>query len=169
MTKPFIFAAGQHFHTKLKFTNTDIDFKVFSCIHFTDKSVKYFGYVIKWLDFYFGYHLLLSQWMDDDIPKKVKANVEQHYSHQNLKVMEFINFTGTRREIEIVLHLVQIAASLEKLVIHVCVPNLFWPEGDILSYERNQYDKGCRCCVELLKTQIRPEIDVLASRGNMAT
>ncbi|KAF3436054.1 hypothetical protein FNV43_RR23146 [Rhamnella rubrinervis] len=64
-------------------------------------------------------------WRIEDIAKKVKENVG-NYSHQNLKVVELIGYTGVRYEIQLLLHLVEIAASLEKLVIHVCVPNLYW-------------------------------------------
>ncbi|KAF3436049.1 hypothetical protein FNV43_RR23141 [Rhamnella rubrinervis] len=70
-------------------------------------------------------------WMFEDIPKKVKENVG-NYSHQNLKIVELIGYTGVRYEIQLLLHLVEIAASLEKLVIHVCVPNMYWFEEDIL-------------------------------------
>ncbi|KAF3436053.1 hypothetical protein FNV43_RR23145 [Rhamnella rubrinervis] len=69
--------------------------------------------------------------MFEDIPKKVKENVG-NYSHQNLKIVELIGYTGVRYEIQLLLHLVEIAASLEKLAIHVCVPTMFWCDEDIL-------------------------------------
>lgn len=98
--------------------------------------------------------------MDEGIdPEKVKEKVG-HYSHVKLKEVEFIGFTGSVREIELVLHLVEIAASLERLVIRVCALSS-WLEEDVLSYKRNQYHHRCRSCAQLLKPLIRPEIDVL--------
>lgn len=99
--------------------------------------------------------------MDEGIdPKKVQAKVG-HHSHVKLKEVEFIGFTGSVREIELVLHLVEIAASLERLVIRVCALSSSWLEEDVLSYERNQYHHRCRSCAQLLKPLIRPEIDVV--------
>ena len=64
-------------------------------------------FLCDWI-FILGIIFLLRQWMMEDIPKKVE-NVG-HYSHQNLKAVELIGFTGVRYEIH---HLVEIAASLE--------------------------------------------------------
>lgn len=45
------------------------------------------------------------KWMDGGIPKKVKANGGRCYSHQCLRGVEFIGFTGSRLEVELVLAL----------------------------------------------------------------
>lgn len=65
-------------------------------------------------------------------------------------------------EIELMLHLIETeiaAASLQKLVIHVCAPSSSWLGTDILSYETNECDQFCRSRAELLKPLIRPGID----------
>ncbi|KAF3436059.1 hypothetical protein FNV43_RR23151 [Rhamnella rubrinervis] len=41
-------------------------------------------------------------------------------------VVELIGYSGVRYEIQHVVDLVEIAASFEKLVIHVCVPTMYW-------------------------------------------
>ena len=95
---------------------------------------------------FFWLIILMSQWMDEDIPKKVikeTINVGD-YSHLHLKVMELIGFTGCRHETELVFHLLEIAASIEKIVIHVCLPSPNWANEDMLRYEENQYNENCR-------------------------
>ncbi|KAF3436712.1 hypothetical protein FNV43_RR19459 [Rhamnella rubrinervis] len=103
-----------------------------------------------------------AKWMDEDILKKVKAlaNVNGHYSHQHLKVVELVGFTGCVSEVEVALYLVEIAPSLEKIVIDVCELNCCWIREDVERYIDNEYGKFCRRSAEVLRTLIRPEIDV---------
>ena len=101
--------------------------------------------------------------MDEDIPKKAKEKIK--LSHKNLKVVELVGFAGFRNEVEFVLHLVEMAVSLEKIIIDVgrLLSNYL---GDIfrsskLHYQKNPHAEISRVCAQLMKTLIRSEIDVV--------
>ncbi|KAF3438085.1 hypothetical protein FNV43_RR20841 [Rhamnella rubrinervis] len=83
--------------------------------------------------------------VEEAMAKKLeKADIT--YSHQNLKEVKLDSFTGCRTQVEFVLHLVDIAVSLEKITLHVSKRR---PDVQIYK-ERGRF----------LKTKIRPEIDV---------
>lgn len=75
-------------------------------------------------------------------------------------MVELIGFTSLRSQVELVLYLAEVAVSLEKIIIDVRIPKDYWGI-DILAYREKFIAETCRVCAELLKTQIRPEIDVV--------
>ncbi|KAF3437424.1 hypothetical protein FNV43_RR20177 [Rhamnella rubrinervis] len=104
------------------------------------------------------------QCLDKDGAEKVKALANakwQYYSHQHLKEVELIDFIGSRNELEIVLFVLEIAALVETVVIRICRPQSFWLQENILRYKENQRETHHTHSAELLKTLIRPEINVI--------
>ena len=97
--------------------------------------------------------------MDEDIPKKVKAQVNVRHSHRYLKVVKLFGFIGCRNDVEFVLHLLEIAVSLEKITIRVCPPSSL-EDTDVLRDEENQFANKIQQCAQLLK-KTRPDIDLL--------
>ncbi|KAF3435756.1 hypothetical protein FNV43_RR22848 [Rhamnella rubrinervis] len=95
------------------------------------------------------------KWMDEDIPEKVKAKADIRHSHRHLKVVELVGFTGCRNDIELVLHLLEIAVSLEKVIISVCLPSSS-EHGHIMRYEENPFAEQFQQCAQLLK-KTRPD------------
>ncbi|KAF3437394.1 hypothetical protein FNV43_RR20147 [Rhamnella rubrinervis] len=68
------------------------------------------------------------QCLDKDGAEKVKALANakwQYYSHQHLKEVELIDFIGSRNELEIVLFVLEIAASVETVVIPASIVGEF--------------------------------------------
>ncbi|XP_015892337.1 putative F-box/LRR-repeat protein At5g02930 isoform X1 [Ziziphus jujuba] len=98
------------------------------------------------------------EWKDEDIPNQVEANIRR--LHKYLKVVELFGFVGFRHQVELVLHLAEIAESLEKITIDIRPPSNYW-EDSLLKFNENHSEESSRACAELLKTQIRPEIDVI--------
>ncbi|KAH7522471.1 hypothetical protein FEM48_Zijuj07G0142200 [Ziziphus jujuba var. spinosa] len=101
---------------------------------------------------------LSIKWKDDDIPNKVNSNIRQ--LHHSLKVVDLVGFAGFRNQIELVLQLVEIAVSLEKIILDVRMPRDYRQDG-ILIYNNNHSAETCRAWAQLLRTQIRPKIDVV--------
>ncbi|KAH7533077.1 hypothetical protein FEM48_Zijuj04G0092900 [Ziziphus jujuba var. spinosa] len=103
-------------------------------------------------------HDLSIQWVDKDAPMKAKANTKYWGSHQDLEVVTLVGFSGCKKELELVLNLVKIAASLKKIIIQL-LPSEYWRD---LSLEQvNQYSKICQYSAQLLKTQIPSHILVV--------
>lgn len=102
---------------------------------------------------------------DDTYEGVRKANIE-HDTHEHLKVVKFVGFTGRSEEVELLLKLVEIAVSLETIIIDVRLPSDCWFWKDYFSfpeinYRQNRHAEMCRNSAHKLKTQIRPQIDVL--------
>ncbi|KAF3436100.1 hypothetical protein FNV43_RR23192 [Rhamnella rubrinervis] len=79
-------------------------------------------------------------------------------------LVDFVN-QGSGNEVMLVLHLVEIVVSLDKITIDVCLPWAYWRNsGDFLSSTpkiSHPLAKPCRERAQLLKTQFRPEINVV--------
>nr|XP_048336194.1 uncharacterized protein LOC125424042 [Ziziphus jujuba var. spinosa] len=106
----------------------------------------------------FEHELIDIEWKDDDIPNKVNSNIRQ--SHHSLKVVELVGFAGFRNQIELVLHLVEIAVLLEKIILDVRMPRDYCQDG-ILIYNNNHNAETCRAWAQHLKAQIHRKIDVV--------
>ncbi|KAH7527854.1 hypothetical protein FEM48_Zijuj05G0010700 [Ziziphus jujuba var. spinosa] len=81
-------------------------------------------------------HNLSIQWVDNDTPMKAKANTKYWGSHQNLEVVKLAGFSGCKKEVELVLNLVEIAASLKKIIIQF-LPSECWPHLSLEQVNQN--------------------------------
>lgn len=99
--------------------------------------------------------------MDEGLPMEKEASVIEHYSHQNLKEIELVGFSGSRNEVQLVLDLLEISVSLKKLIIHFYTPSSNWSEEDFLSYKESEFEKMFSRCAVLLKARLCPKIDVV--------
>lgn len=102
-------------------------------------------------DHLLGYHLGV-EWVEKDTPMKAKAKKKYWGSHQNLEVVKLVGFSGRcKKEEELILNLVKIAAPVKKLIIQF-LPLEYWRD---LSLEQvDQYSRICQSSAQLLKTQI---------------
>lgn len=103
----------------------------------------------------------------DDTHEKVNTKM-RHDAHEYLKVVKFVGFTGSSKEIELLLNLVEIAVSLETIIIDVRLPYPYWVWKDDFSlpqidFAQNEHAEKCRKFAHELKTQIRPHIDVVTT------
>ncbi|XP_060667714.1 F-box/FBD/LRR-repeat protein At1g13570-like isoform X1 [Ziziphus jujuba] len=106
------------------------------------------------------------EWLHVHIPKKVE--LDQNHACDYLKVVKFDNFAGCKYEVEVLLHLLEYAVSVEKIFIGL-MDSSTWrdPEEWGHDYEDkfdNQYEELCIECAQQLKTQIlqmHPNVDVI--------
>ncbi|KAE9465646.1 hypothetical protein C3L33_02440, partial [Rhododendron williamsianum] len=85
--------------------------------------------------------------------REAQACASTKYRHQYLKVVELVGFIGHAKDFELASHLLEIAVSLDKLVIHPRSPYVVDNYGfvDFEDLERR------RKCARLLETKQPPE------------
>lgn len=54
-----------------------------------------------WISYLGVMYYVVRQWVDEDVPEKVKANVSKPRSHQHVKVVELIGFKRCRQDIKL--------------------------------------------------------------------
>lgn len=72
-----------------------------------------------------------------------------------------VGFAGSRNEVKFLLNLIEVAISLEKIIIDVGLPAVTFSYPQIIRKERNRWAKMCQTLAKKLKrTRIPSEIDV---------
>ncbi|KAI8533977.1 hypothetical protein RHMOL_Rhmol10G0052800 [Rhododendron molle] len=88
-----------------------------------------------------------------NVVEEARAQASTRFQHQCLKVVELVGFIGHAKDVELASHLLEIAVSLDKLVINPRYP--FYLDYPDMIMETEALERG-RKCARLLETKLPP-------------